>query len=530
VIDPETPDPEAAPGTVSIFETLATLPSGKVGSKLTPSEMQAYLRVHLDNGEEKARNDRHTLRDELYRDGGEKEMERVINDVFSDDKVKELRKKWVKYARFNNALKRIVNEISTVYAEPAKRTIDDAAGQQRYDEVMAACRIHEQAVQWGRMANLHRIILVGFRVRLLPNGERDPVLDIVTPASFRIILHPNDDKLPIGYAIKTKFRTARPSPNQPSWTAWTDHESFQLRADMSPIMESYVEHKLGVCPFVPLIIGAPDAGIWPGSEGEDLVAAHMSIWMANVLLLKETKSATKQQIITGDGTMMQRGQSADSETPVELADGQSVNTVDMSMDLDLFKTTADHILSGTGANYGLSSSLLTHQGVQSAEARELMRVPLREMRKQQQTPLARFEHHLAIVMAAVLRVDLPALAFDPAGWRIKFGESQTPLTPTAMMELFLKLREAGLKNSIEMFQDLHPGSTVDQAWSAIEENYLVETQRVSLMKSLMAMSGQVQADAAKQGPDGIEKQKAGQEKKPDDADPSAEDEETDKAA
>ncbi len=492
------------PTTVSIFQVLATLPSGRPSALLTSDEFALYLRTHVGQDGDNKRNVRHALRDEFYRDGGVQFMTSFINEVFVDATVRDLRKKWVKYARFNNAIKRIINELSTVYSEPARRMVGASVpfkvdpgtdvspvetDNDRYQKVLEAVRIDERMIEIGRLLNLHRALLVGFRVRAKPDGTREPVLDIATPANIRAIMHPNDDTLVVGWLIKTAFKTARAQTETPAWTCWTDHESMHLRADFTPIPGTYQEHELGTCPWVPVTLGPPTCGFWPGDEGEDLVAAHVAIWFQNILLLKESKSATKQTILGGDGTAMARGQAADSEVPIETADGQSVSTVDMSMDLSLFRDTPDHILNNVGHNYGMSPAILQHQGVQSAQARDLMLIPLKERRRQQQTPLRRFEHQLAIVMSLVLKVDMPELEFSPDGWRMEFGESETPLAPLDEQTLFERRRTAGVDNTIAFLQRRHPGLTEEDAFKMLQANNLIETERVRLMRELMAMSG-----------------------------------------
>ncbi len=517
--------------TRSIFDVLATLPSGSVGPSLSSDELASYLREHYETAGEKERNERHRLRDQLYRDGGVEHMDNMIDALFSDPDVKRLRKAVVPYARFNNIIKRIVNEMSTVYAEPARRTVGETAdtiaanatalavaaeenvdvdagviadavastpNNDKYQAALEACRMNERMVEVGRLLNLHRALLVGFRVRTRMDGTREPTIDIATPANVRAITHPNDDTLVVGWLIRTCHRTARSSEETPTWTLWTDHEAVSLRDDMSPIMSSYVEHKLGVCPWVPVTLGPNASGFWPGSEGEDLVAGHMTIWFENVLLIKESKSATKQTLIQGDGTSMARGQASDTETVGELADGQSATTVDMSMDLDLFKGASGHVLDSLSLNYGLLPAVARGQHAESAEARELQMLPLKAIRRRQQVPLRRFEQQFAIVMAAVLKVDLPSMLFQVIDWLIEFAETETPLDPIAEQDLFEKRRAAGLDNTVDMLKRKTPGLDDRGAWSMIERSVSVETKRNTLMRPLQRISGSMGAST----PDG----------------------------
>jgi hypothetical protein len=480
----------AAPTTVSIREVLGVLPSGEPGPPLNDDELGAYLKIVLATEEEKQRNDRHALRDQFYRDGGVAHMERVIDQVFTDRTIRELRKKWVKHARFTNPLKRVVNEVSTVYAEPAKRSV--ANDNDNYQQVLRAVGMDQQMLQTSRLLNLHRALLVGFRVRMKPNGTREPVLDVATPANVRAVLHPNDDKLVIGWAVRASHRSARNAADAPCWTLWTDHERVSLRADFSIIGGTWIEHKLGVCPWIPVTLGPPQPGFWPGEEGEDLVAAHVSIWMQGVLLLKESKSATKQAILSGDGTNMARDQAADTEVPGELADGQSADVIDMSMDLSLFRDTASHILEAVANDYGMSAALINHQGVQSAEARELMRKPLEEIRKHQQIPLLVLELAIVVVMSAVLKVDMPELAFDPAGFSMTFGEEQVYLDPAKAFDLYVARRQAGAANTLDYIRSCHPGMTEDQALDLLKKNITVELLRQTLIRPLQELTGATQ--------------------------------------
>lgn len=483
--------------TVSIFEALAVLPSGKRGPKLTPEELTSYLQTHYGTDAEKARNADHCLRDELYRDGGESHMRTFISRVFKDPTVRDLRLEFVKYARYNNPTKRIVNEIATTYSEPAKRIVPN--GDDEYQALLKAIRMDERALEIDRLLELHGALLVGFRVGEKSDGTRYPALDIATPANVRAIMHPNDDTEVIGWMIRCAHKSARPSDTgTPAWVVWTDHESFYLRDDLSVIGDSYQEHDFGVCPWVPVTIMPPGPGFWPGQYGADLVAGHISIWFQSVLSLKESKSATKQQIISGDGTAMARGQALDTEVPGELADGQTVTTVDMSMDLSMFQDLENHILYGLAHNRGMSPAIVDHQGAQSAEARQLLMQPLKEIRRRRQVPLRIFEGDLALVMSIVCASDAPEYAFDPVGWRVEFAETEIPLDPNAEFDLFKKQREAGLTSTKRYLMDKF-GMTPEEADAYIAENVSDETERVRLMRELQSMSGSMGASTPSDG-------------------------------
>jgi hypothetical protein len=478
--------------TVSILDILAVLPSGAKGPPLTLEELGVYLRNQSDTEDDRAREKRHQLRDELFHDGGIQYMCQVIDEVFVDATVRELRKKWVRHSRFNNAVKRIIGELSTVYTEPARRSVSNATGNVIYQALLEDLQFDITAQVINRMLNLHRILLVGFRVRVRPDESREPVVDVTTPARFRLVFDPNDKGLVVGYLIRCWHTPARAIvQRKPEWVLWTDHEWVRLDGRMSPIESSYTVHGLGVCPWMLVLREPGQAAVWPGEEGEDLVAAQIAVWMSNLLLLKEAKSATQQMILSGDLSGVARGQVADSEVPGELPEGVSAQSMDRSMDLSMFQNTGDHVIRTVAANYGISAALLEHQGVQSADARELMRVPIRELRREQQPIFRRFERRFAELMVAILRLDDQARAFDTAGWRIDFGESATPLTEGEDLDLFEKKRRLALDNTIDYMIRRNPDLDERMAAAAVDHNIQVETERVGKLKQLQKLQGGV---------------------------------------
>ncbi|MDQ5978307.1 MAG: hypothetical protein QG602_1281, partial [Verrucomicrobiota bacterium] len=154
-------------------------------------------------------------------------------------------------------------------------------------------------------------------------------------------------------------------------------------------------------------------------------------------------------------------------------------------------------LQRTGNNYGLSMALLTHEGTQSAEARELMLAPIRERRGKQRKIFRRFEARIAQVMARVAEVDAPELAFDPSGWRIDFGETQVLLSEKERLEIFHTRRGMRLTNSVEFLMSEDEDITAEQAMADIAENIQIETDITELAQKQMAMSGALGGNAAR---------------------------------
>jgi hypothetical protein len=488
--------------TVSILQALAMLPSGEQGVPVPLADLGHTLRdtLKLASRGEQERNARHALRDRLFRDGGDQDMERVIDRIFVDKDVRDKRKAVIPYTKFSNSLKRIVGELSTVYAVPARRYVNGDDNQRKYDALIAALRFDEQMDVVNQLLNLHRAVLVAPRVRKNADGTREMVIDVATPATARAVCNPLDTTQVLAWLVSVDMPLVR-RPDawhaNPAWVLWSDHEWLYLDEHLNPV-GAPVEHGLGLNRWVPLSYSASALpGFWPGCEGEDLVAAQITIWLASILMLKETKSSTTQPVISGDTTTMARAQVADSESPIEAPEGVSISTIDLGTNPDLFITAADHALQRTGNNYGLSMALLTHEGTQSAEARELMLAPIRERRGKQRKIFRRFEARIAQVMARVAEVDAPELAFDPSGWRIDFGETQVLLSEKERLEIFHTRRGMRLTNSVEFLMSEDEDITAEQAMADIAENIQIETDITELAQKQMAMSGALGGNAAR---------------------------------
>lgn len=481
--------------TLPIRTVLATLPSGEYGVDLRDDELAAYLRLHCDRQVDRDREQDHRLRDVLFCDGGVDEMKKRVDKWFDNDTVRMRIKRMIEDSRYSNATKRIVGEMSTVYAEPATRFVGGSAeNQKRYEDLVESMQLDEENERINQQFNLHRAIIVTPRVRGSASAP-EVVLDVHSAATARAVMHPNDNTLVVGWLTRCEFRTVRGAFTEPAaWLLTTDHERELLDKDFRPIPGTHKEHGLGVNPWIPISTGAkstPD--FWPGEEGADITAGHISGWMVEALMIKETKTATKQPVFSGDATTMARNQALDSGGVIETPEGTSVTTVDIGTDVNTFITSADHSLERVANNHGLSMAGLKHQGVQSAEARELMLAPVRERRKKQVKKFRGYERQLVVVMTLVLAIHAPSLAFQADGWRINFGEPQVLLSKEQRLAIFETERRLGLDNTISFMRREDPDLTEEQAWEQMFGNVDVELKRNEAMRPLQAVSGSMGA-------------------------------------
>lgn len=474
---------------ISIRDTLAQLPMGRRIPTLSWSDVASYLKTHYLNARpEEQRREKAARRQRFYLSGGDADMAKFIAGVIKDPRVRNKRLEWIEHAKFNNVLRRIVHELATVYSEPASRTVSDPASNLRYQELQRRCRQHEVMLRANRLALLHRNIVIGPRIRDV-NGSVDPVLDVVTPDNFYAVAHPLDPLALVALVFDLRMTLVASTARTPRYVVWTAREMFQLDYAGNVLDDSVVEHAYGRIPWILFSLEPPNGTLLDTTSGDDLEAAHRAVWLMSVLLLKESKSATKQHVLFGDVSRLTRDQAADTDVPIEGGEGTSIQTIDNSMDLSMFVDTARSIYETAAANYGLPPSLLKHDGVQSAEARELVRIPLREIRLQQQIPFRDLERELAELQSMVVGPAIPELAFNTAGWSIDFADPQTPLGTKEALEVFKQERQLGLTSTKAEILRRNPDLTEEQADKLLQRFVDDEVERNVRMRPLAAIAG-----------------------------------------
>ena len=477
-----------------IRELLAEVPSGAQMPPLGWDSVTRWLRdKYANDPEQKARRKRAKRRQELYLSGGVAEMVQFVNEVFKNVDTRAKRREWVEKANFDNVIRRITHEGATTYSAPATRRVANDSDD-RYQDLQRRCRQNEVMRRLERLLMLHRHLLLGFRVRE-ENTRRVPVTDVLIPDSFDAIAHPLDPTRVIAYRILIEPEGPNITGRRPASMLVDDEAITTLDADCVPLGdEPSKPHGWSRMPWVLCSLEPPGTALLDNQTGEDLVAAHRAVWFENILLLKESKSATKLPVHIGDTTQSMRQQAADSEVAFEGPAGTVVTSIDLSMDLSLFRDTATHIRETTAGNHGIGPGQLKHEGVQSADARELMRVPLRELRLEQQGYLREVEREFAEVQSMVCAKDLQECAFDTAGWTIDFADTQTPLGESESLDVFEKKRRLGLVDTIEEMKARNPDLTDEMAWDLLEQRYANETKRNELMRPLQQISGSTGAE------------------------------------
>ena len=482
------------PVTATLNESLGTLPSGRVMA-FTDQQMSDAIRVQCKTAAEADRKKHMAMRLDLYRDRGQAHFDNMIRDVFRNSKVMEWRLKFVNYAQFQNLTKRVIREISTVYSESAARRLggkkDTAYEQLQLELDMDMCM-----GLLNEMGNLVNNCLVWPDV----NPIGDPTLRVVTQDKFHAIAHPNDPSLPVGFVLEQFPLYKSAKATDPHYLVVDGATFFRLDKSWRMIEGSRYAHNVGQLPALLYSKGKIDSGILDADGGRDLVSAHLAITLLNVLMLKHQKSGTKQPVASGDLGTTAIDQPMDEEHLLQIGEGVVLSTLDLGADPANYINSARAVVKQLAANYGIPESVfdLSYQATSGFEI-ELKRVGLREVRRAQIKILRKFESKLAGVMAAVLAAASHPLAFSPVGWSINFGDVETPQDPEARLAYWEKLEGMDLANRVEMYMDMNPEATEEEAAAAIEAN---EQMRLDRMVRFQAKNGGLKPPGDAGPPDG----------------------------
>ena len=467
-------------------------------------------KYYIENPAEIARMAHARMLDDFYEGCGDDEMSRVIDLLWTDEKNR-MRRKAVQNAgldKADNVLARIAREKATVYNEPAQRKVNNSTNEryQRFLELLAPDAV---MCELDIKLAIHEDALLWYRVRQKPTGEREPVLEVVSPASFWAICHPNDRTLLVGIILDQRMPLSGPSA--PAFRVWTDDGTFVMNAKCE-IFESSVEPwPLGRMPGVLCSTRRPGSKptLLTQYPSIDLLSAQKAVRLQDLNLVKESISKNRQAYISGDTSSTPMGQTADTDGEIILGEGVSVTALDKGVDTQIYHDAAERAADAAGANHGVPPSLRSQKDASSGAEIEMRRIPIREIRKKRIPMFRGIEMQIASVMSqvngarigtdengdpAIIGGDLQEFEFDAAGFSIDFGEVEQILTEQERDQVFEERRRLGLTNTLDEIKRRNPDiKTDDDAQTVLERNIEIETQRVIAMKDLIAASGSMGA-------------------------------------
>jgi hypothetical protein len=491
---------------MSLFDILGTEDIAVVGRHLKD--------FYVDNKDETSRRAHAAMLDEFYAGKGDLEMERVIELLWQDKKNQNKRKAVLKAGldKYDNVIARIAQEKATVYNEPTRRKVSNATND-RYQEFLKVLPQDAVMSVLDTKLAIHEDALLWYRVRKTPTGDRQPVLEVVSPASFWAICHPKDRTMLVGVILDQRMPMAKET--DPSYRVWTDDQTFVMNAKCEIFEGSIESWPLGMMPGVLCSLYEP--GTRPTLLAEcpsiDLLSAQKAVRLQDLNLAKESVSNSRQNYVTGDTSATAMGQTGDTDSEIFLGEGVTVSAVDRGIDTEQFRDNAAHAADSAGANHGVPPTVRSQKDASSGAEIEMRRIPIRELRKKRIPIFRRIEERIARVMSMVngaretvdetgeptlIAGDLPEYAFEIEGWSIDFGEVQQPMTQMEALQVFEKARELGVRDNYEQEMYWNPDiKTIEEARVVVDARTKRRTEYVQSQKDLLAASGALGAAAPK---------------------------------
>lgn len=487
-------DPSAPPvvSPRSIRNTIARVEGGTLEALSWADLGRFFAKHYFDNPLETERRAKAAKRQRLYDGAGDEQMIEMISVLLSNRTVQKLREACVAFTKVQNPTRRICQEKGTVYLAPPIRRVAGDANQRHYDAVMSQVNLDEVGQVINHLLILHKALTILPRMRALPTGEVVPTIDVVKPDGFYAVRDPLDAGLCVGIIYDLDHQIVPGMPPPPKWRFVGYHETFLISSTKEIIERTVVEHGKSTMPALLLTMEAQPGQLLDPDASADIVAAHLDIWLFHILHLKEGKSATKQTIVTGDTTAAIREQVDDTEVPIVLPAGVVATVVDRSMDFSKFLEDARKLYEACAANHGIPPELLRQGAVASADAREVLRSPLKELRAKQEPTFRRFERDLAVLLSAEIGVH-PDYSFTTDGWSIDFANPQGLQSRTEENQTFETERRLNLTNTIAEIKRRNPDLSDDQALDVLKLNIQEEVLRNQLLRPLAATSGSVSA-------------------------------------
>lgn len=445
-----------------------------------------YLTKHYigDMSEAERRRAMHRRKRLLF-DDADALLGEAIDKMFQSPVLRQRFKAAIPMAKWENAMKRIVTEQSTVYLKPAVRRVD--ARNEEYQALIELTRHDERMHRLNQYANAMNDAFIMFRVR--DEGRRRiPVTDVISSDDFYAVSHPNDPTWLIAIIIDQKAKKSGNNLFAPReterWLVWTADESFKMTDGGRVLGDTWQPNPFGRIPGILVHREPPDRALLDWTSGGDLVSATEAAMFLSVLLMKEAKSSNRQAIFSGDLTNTATGQDADSETDMITGDGVSVQSIERGVNLSQYRDTADHIIERTAANYGIPPETLRQAGAASGFEIDLRRIPQEERRNRQVKVFRSVEREFAEIQSIVLSQDLPELAFGVEGWRIDFAEVDRPMSELDRYQLRKLKRSSGHSNVVQEAIEDNPDMNPEQALMFVTGNMRVQAAFIEQMRAL----------------------------------------------
>ncbi len=434
------------------------------------------------------RRERIATRLQLYRDQLELPLRRVIERVYTTDKMRETMVEYIAVASGQNVTRRIVNEISSLYDRPARRTLEDRADAFRAEERRLGLHfLHQEAL---RLTNLCNEVLIW---QFLGPDARTR-LRIITPDAFDAIAHPADALEAAGFLLDFKPPSILPIARKlPSWELWDDTYRYRISGEgrlvdaRGEIVLEPEAHGLGRIPGVLFHRRQPTTCILDASYGEDIKSAHLAVALLDAMIMRLAKTqGERQPVLQGNLAQVVKGQAMNGEAPLILPPEVVASMLEMKTDPDHYLAAKRDKITSVAQTYGMSYEQFTLASAPtSGKEYAMRREKLLELRTEQR--MRAVVHEAAVV---------ELMGFDASGLRVDFQEQAAPMDAQERLALLKAKIGLGLDSADAYLQREDSDLTPEEAAEEIKLNLVKYAALITMVRALNVPSG---ADASNPG-------------------------------
>lgn len=485
-------DPRFSHGAnMGLREIFAELPGG--GSMPRPMDTTHVLdvirRKYISGtSEDSARRMAIRRRLDLYANNVGPYVEAHIRRIFSDPKIIDERLKVLSLGKWQNLTKRVVNELARVYSNPARRTVGETnaagvdTGGSGYEEFIDHLDLDGAMRMANRLSILCNQIFLYIRTEEV-DSEVVPALDLITSDQFSVVPHP---LYPLRMAailigIASEGGTDDTSPH---YMLISSDEIWYL--NRAGFLISEKENVYGFIPGILVHSQLPHGSLLDARSGDDIMTAHESVVLLNVLAMNAAKVSTKVPYVQGDSAYTAQGQTMDQTSTVMLGDGMMPGVIDLRSDPHEYIKAAASITMQLAASYGIPEDFFNRSFtgttgiVMDAKLSGLM-----ERRNEQLPIFRRVERELARKASIICSRDCaPRFHFSDGGWQIDFGEITRPQDPLERLRWRKEARSMGLRTIIDDLQEDNPDLDTERAWARLTEIIEIRSAEVEAMRAL----------------------------------------------
>lgn len=420
-----------------------------------------------------ARREKAAARLALYRDDFKREIELLIEKVYSHKDVRADRERMAQMVGFLNVPKRITDEVASLYDIPAKRRFADDQQAERFTAVERELDLHSVMKEAHRLCFWLNNVLLWHVDR---GGGTKRTLRIVTPDRFDVVPNPTD-ALDLVAVIIDCAPAWVPSlltntAALPHWEIW-DSEVRIVVNGAGRIIEAK-PHGQGRIPGVLMSSRLPVDRLLEDRAGEDIYCAARAVLFLNLCTLSLSLDASEQQPwLRGVLSEMAADQAKTAGRALALPPGVEIGSLDLVTDPDHLLKVVRHTIASVAQSYGMSYEQFTFQetaDTASGKAYTVRRQKLTEMRIAQRQ------------RALVHERDVSDLLGYPDAQAPDFHEQEVPTDPLEEMDLFDRRCARGLDNPIAYLQRKDTDLSVEDATRRFLANITVTAWLFTLLR------------------------------------------------